>query len=633
MDCELLIVQTCEFLDSGDGFYRFHEPSRYLSRLPGVAVIDCDLQHHLLPPLLEAADVLILQDFSWDLFPLIERRRAAGKLTVQEANDDYFDLQPWNVRAAMWQNRSTQGELRQALAAVDAVQTSTPVLAKRFGTWARRVAVFPNQLTHVPPLNPPPERPLTIGWAGSIGHYADWYRVAPLLQTWLEAHPTVHLAVMGGDAVKTFTTLPVERFHYTPGGSLSDYLRFLTTLDIGLAPLLPSDFNRGRSDVKFLEYASAGVAGIYPDLEPYRNSVANGETGLVYRNEHELIAHLDRLASDAAFRHRIRSQAHASVSRERMLADHIASRLAFYRELLPTSRGGTIPEAVLAAAKRDGRYLQLRSGEPENALELATQKPAGVEQVKELRGLVGKFPAFIPALQQLGKSLNELRDFAAASEVFPRVLALDATNATALSELGRARAGVGDTVGARRLLEHAVAVNPYHQVAWQYLLRLLGQKPDAGTAAWAEKAHRQHPDNIMLALQGVKLYPAAERVAVLHRLLEQFAPTFTADERIAAAIVFGRDFVDFTGGQLTTPGVLAFLRRACEVFPSSARFASLLGQSLYGMGHLTEALTQFTRALSQRRDSLVYKQEFPSGDGPVLKGQMAEHIRKWQAAS
>src|SRR5262249_40014061 len=144
MKADLFVLQTCEFLDTGDGHYRYHEPSRHLSRLPGVAVVDCDLRHHLLPPLLEAADVLILQDFHWHLLPAIARRRAAGRLTVQEANDDYFDLQPWNVRAAMWQNRATRDELLQALAAVDAVQTSTDVLARRWQPWARRVVVFAN---------------------------------------------------------------------------------------------------------------------------------------------------------------------------------------------------------------------------------------------------------------------------------------------------------------------------------------------------------------------------------------------------------------------------------------------------------------------------------------------------------
>ena len=97
-----------------------------------------------------------------DLFPVIERRRAAGQVTVQEVNDNYFDIQPWNTRAAMWQNRSTRGEMMQSLAAVDAVQTSTEPLAKIWSKWARKVAVFPNQLTQATPL---PTRPAYL-WAG-----------------------------------------------------------------------------------------------------------------------------------------------------------------------------------------------------------------------------------------------------------------------------------------------------------------------------------------------------------------------------------------------------------------------------------------------------------------------------------
>ena len=80
LQAELLIVQVCEFLDVGDGVYRFHTPSRALSRLPGVAVVDIDLNHRLLPPLAETADVLVLAGFDWDWFPLLEKRRSAGRI-------------------------------------------------------------------------------------------------------------------------------------------------------------------------------------------------------------------------------------------------------------------------------------------------------------------------------------------------------------------------------------------------------------------------------------------------------------------------------------------------------------------------------------------------------------------------
>src|SRR5205085_3840774 len=182
MKADLFLLQVCEFLDNGDGLYRCHEPSRQLSRLPGVVAVDCDLGHSWLRPLLEAAAVLVLQGFDWDFFPLIEHRRAAGRITVLEANDYYHDIQSWNPRAGMWRDRSVQDSFRACMAAADAVQTSTEELGRRWRPWARRVAVFPNQLSDVPPLTPAPQRPLTIGWGGSSGHYADWYHVAPALE-------------------------------------------------------------------------------------------------------------------------------------------------------------------------------------------------------------------------------------------------------------------------------------------------------------------------------------------------------------------------------------------------------------------------------------------------------------------
>ena len=102
----------------------------------------------------------------------------------------------------MWLDRGTQEEFEQCMAAVDAVQTSTDELARRWEKRARRVVVFPNQLGDVPPLGPAPQRPLTIGWGGSTGHLADWYQLAPRLQQWLEGHPDIHLAVMGDETMR-----------------------------------------------------------------------------------------------------------------------------------------------------------------------------------------------------------------------------------------------------------------------------------------------------------------------------------------------------------------------------------------------------------------------------------------------
>src|ERR1700730_11576422 len=124
LHADLLIVQICQFLDDGDGIHRLHGPSRYLSRLPGVVVVDCDAQHHLLPLLSEKADVLILAAFDADIFSLVEQRHAAGRITVFEANDYFFGMQSWFPLLASWRDRTLQNSFVQMLALADGVQTS-----------------------------------------------------------------------------------------------------------------------------------------------------------------------------------------------------------------------------------------------------------------------------------------------------------------------------------------------------------------------------------------------------------------------------------------------------------------------------------------------------------------------------
>jgi tetratricopeptide (TPR) repeat protein len=629
----LLVVQLCDFLDDGDRYYRYHLPSRQLSQLPGVTVLDCHYLHRHLRAAAEAADVLVVQFIhDWELLALIERRRAAGKVTVFEANDYFFDVQPWNPVSERWRDRAVQEGFRRFLRSADAVQTSSRELARRWREFADTVFVFENHLAAVPPLAEPPARPLTIGWGGSPGHFADWFQVAPLLQRWLDAHPDVHLAVMTNEFARPFLSLPAERYHFTPFGSISDYLRFLGTLDIGLAPLLPSDYNRGRSDVKFLEYAASGVAGIYADLEPYRDSVRHGETGLLYRTGDELIACLDRLASDAALRRRIRTQAHAYVAGQRLAEQHIGERLAAYRGLLrKPAGGGSLPAEVLAAAEREGKYLRLRPQAPEEALAAVAQGPGTAAAVESLARVVERHPGCLAALQQMGTYLNDIRDHPRALAVLEQARRVDQRSARTLCELGRTHFLLDDRGRARTLLDEGLAANPYYLPGWQYLLRLLLLQPSADGPALAARAQELFPACYGLHLAGVALHSPAAAAPLLLQLLNVHAPTFTPEETAEATAAFGDAILRVARAAPQEAGLLPLLQRACQVFPGSPRLADELGRLLHDLAREDESLAEYARARQLRRAASFGQGDAPPDEGTLLLWQLAEHIQRWTA--
>jgi 2-polyprenyl-3-methyl-5-hydroxy-6-metoxy-1,4-benzoquinol methylase len=64
---------------------------------------------------------------------------------------------------------------------------------------------------------------------------------------------------------------------------------FLATLDntIGIIPLDDSRFSRCKSPVKFLDYSLAGIPTVCSDVPPYKDSVRDGENGILCANSED----------------------------------------------------------------------------------------------------------------------------------------------------------------------------------------------------------------------------------------------------------------------------------------------------------------------------------------------------------
>ncbi len=96
-------------------------------------------------------------------------------------------------------------------------------------------------------------------------------------------------------------------------------------VDIGLAPLEDTPFNRGKSGIKFLEYTAIGATSVCSRVPAYVDSVGEGEGLLVEPEEWEEA--LTRLVTDAVVRRQLAATARAAVGR-RWLLSHRASEWA-----------------------------------------------------------------------------------------------------------------------------------------------------------------------------------------------------------------------------------------------------------------------------------------------------------------
>jgi tetratricopeptide (TPR) repeat protein len=387
-----------------------------------------------------------------ELLRLVHQRRLLGKPTVLEVNDWLPGVQRCNPVHANWNDSRAWQLLSQLIDQCDAVQVSSQGLAERLAPMARRIHVIANQMPQLPPFRPRIDAgPLRIGWGGSAGHFDDIAAIAPALVTWLGQQSDAQLEVMADPQFQTlFEQAPAGRFRFLAAGSLDHYFEWLEGLDIGLAPLLPSDYNHCRSDVKFLEYASRSVVPVLQRCPTYAN-VRDGETGLLFSDIDELLNNLDALVADPKSRQRLAEAAHSHVLAERRLEQHVPKQLAFYRQLLYQSSGPQLDAITASWGPALGK--------------------AGAADLAELRALPGWQQLSArhwsrnlagPAEQQLEDGLEAIKQNAwpRALEHFRQAAAADPTDPYPLVFLGQALERLQRPALAQKAYERAAKLDP-----------------------------------------------------------------------------------------------------------------------------------------------------------------------------
>jgi len=282
-----------------------------------------------------------------------------------------------------------------------------------------------------------------------------------------------------------FSWLESERLSVTPSGTLAEYRDFLSQLHIGLAPLLPTEFNRCRSDVKFLEYASAGAAALCSDLDPYRFSVRHGDTGLLWRTLDDLHTCLCQAIENEALRTGLREQAHGYVERQRLERCHAPERLSFYRAWW-TARSSQPPAAqrrreILEILDRhaplghspNGAYHVLQPGDLEKMLYNGLLGQANAEEaLREFLEASRHTPGYYLPHLYAGKSEP---DPSVAIERLKRALELNPHSCNAAHLLGVRHQERGNREEAVRFFSRALQIAPDYAPAREGLGRICEQ--------------------------------------------------------------------------------------------------------------------------------------------------------------
>jgi len=231
------------------------------------------------------------------------RAKKLGKKIIFDTDDLMHGLPMHHPMKRNIENSRYLPNMDELCLICDLITVSTPYLAelyeKKYGV---PVAVLPNCIRiedYECSLKYKSNQGISIGWSGSATHFEDLQLVTPALVKLFSKYENIFLTTLNYCGVEitpyrdAFEGIPDQRRIGINGTHPHLVYGYMNMMDIGIAPLLDNDFNRAKSNVKFMEYSLCGTPTVASDLDPYRNEgkhidLVNDYNGWVDRIE-ELI--------------------------------------------------------------------------------------------------------------------------------------------------------------------------------------------------------------------------------------------------------------------------------------------------------------------------------------------------------
>lgn len=154
---------------------------------------------------------------------------------------------------------------------------------------------------------------IKIGYfSGSISHNENFELIKPAIKEVLDNYPTVELHIVG------HLDIPQDMKQYTQRIVIHEYVdwkalpQLISQVDINLAPLVDSVFNRAKSEIKWIEAALVKVPTIASHIGAFADMMIDGQTGLLAKDS-EWKEKLESLILSADLRKELAENAYAFV--------------------------------------------------------------------------------------------------------------------------------------------------------------------------------------------------------------------------------------------------------------------------------------------------------------------------------
>jgi len=315
---------------------RLYFPLKLLEKYFDITIINSEL-----PKDLASFDLFIIhRDYPRaDTQRDIEEILKTKKPVIYEIDDNIFELEPTHVeyeqhfRSIPYIKQLLDNSSIKVLCSSDLLRKS---LARRFNKL--QIFVFTNHLPLSLIPNPPQRKPkdkIRIGFAGTKSHCYDLAIIESALLRIANRYGNKVEIVLWGAATENLRACDQVLIIRTPV-SYWRYLQRLNDLeiDIGLIPLADNEFNRCKTDIKWVEYSALEIPAVISDIPVYHEAKSSGLGVMVSNDPAAWYNAIVDLIENPEKRHSIGQAAREYILKNRIIEKHVHKYASILNQVL-----------------------------------------------------------------------------------------------------------------------------------------------------------------------------------------------------------------------------------------------------------------------------------------------------------
>jgi glycosyltransferase involved in cell wall biosynthesis len=305
---------------AGCWFYRLHAPLRALAKNTHQNPVHYEI--HIAGSITKdhfeskKFDLAILQrQFSADVYDAVSKMQKVGTKLVYELDDDVFHIPTWNPASKVINNKTVQTNIRRFMELCDAIIVSTPALAKVCSEFNDNIFLLENGIDYNVMYSYPSNniKPV-VCWQGSYTHARD----LEVARSGFEAIANNKDLVLklwsgfercaGEERVPLFDIKGAQIIPLVPFEAFFQMFSQLGA-SVGLAPLAANQFNKSKSNLKFLEYTAYDIVTVASNFGHYQETIEDGVTGILVSDNRDWYDKVMTVLNDRELYNKILSNA------------------------------------------------------------------------------------------------------------------------------------------------------------------------------------------------------------------------------------------------------------------------------------------------------------------------------------